>query len=95
MRLSDRLGRQQGGNRDSGEQRADRGAAPAQNIDLAGIAARIHPKIIEKLDMAAVSTLSPDELKVRLCVVVEQVIHAERLAISDCALETIVDSVVD
>src|SRR5215470_7128430 len=91
MRLSDRLGR---------------AAAPSQpplgpppkplaDDDLAGVAARIHPKIIERLDLAAVQQLSHDELKLRLRVIVEQVVAAERLAINESERESIIVSVLD
>ncbi len=93
MRLSDRLGRQQGALREGPPVPGER--PPAHTMDLAAVAARIHPKIIEKLDLAAVSQLSAEELKIRLRVIVEQVIAAERLAISDGERETIVVSVLD
>src|SRR5215470_8478667 len=91
MRLSDRLGR---------------AAAPSQpplgpppkplaDDDLAGVAARIHPKIIERLDLAAVQQLSHDELKLRLRVIVEQMMAAERLAINEAERESIIVSVLD
>src|SRR5512143_3407807 len=92
MRLSDRLGRQPGA-----AQAATHKAplAPTSNEELAGVAARIHPKIIERLDLAAVQQLSPDELKLRLRVIVEQVVAAERLAINEAERDTIIVSVLD
>jgi pilus assembly protein CpaF len=93
MRLSDRLGRQPGQPTQSAQKAA---AAPlSATEDLAGVAARIHPKIIERLDLAAVQQLSPDELKVRLRVIVEQVVAAERLAISEHERDSIVVAVLD
>jgi pilus assembly protein CpaF len=93
MRLSDRLGRQPS----SAQTAAQRTAAVplAQSEDLAGVAARIHPKIIERLDLAAVQQLSPDELKLRLRVIVEQVVAAERLAINENERDSIVVAVLD
>ncbi len=99
MRLSDRLGRQAPPEPRDG--RDPRSAAPAgrgeraPQEDLASIAARLHPKIVEKLDLAVVAQLGPDELKSRLRVIVEQVVAAERLAINAGEAETIIESVVD
>ncbi len=91
MRLSDRLGRAAGP-----AQPQKTAAVPlAAGDDLAGVAARIHPKIIERRDLAAVQQLSPDELKVRLRVIVEQVVAAERLAISEHERDSIVVAVLD
>src|SRR5215472_13464637 len=94
MRLSDRLGRQAAQSSHAPAQKT--AAVPlSANEDLAGVAARIHPKIIERLDLAAVQQLSPDELKVRLRVIVEQVVAAERLAISEHERDSIVVAVLD
>lgn len=87
MRLSDRLGRASAA---ASPSQPPHGAPPkplAAGDDLAGVAARIHPKIIERLDLAAVQQLSHDELKLRLRVIVEQVVTAERLAINEAERE--------
>src|SRR5687768_11735762 len=100
MRLSDRLGRQ--APRDPRDNRGEdpqqppsRGGQPKQKEDLAGIAARLHPKIVERLDLAAVAQLAPEDLKQRLRVIVEQVVSAERLSINSHEAEVIIDSVLD
>jgi pilus assembly protein CpaF len=95
MRLSDRLGRQQP-QPGQPQPAAHKGTMSAsQKEDLASVAARIHPKIIERLDLAAVQQLSAHDLKVRLRVIVEQVVAAERLAISEAERDSIVESVLD
>src|SRR5215467_9213958 len=93
MRLSDRLGR--AANARATQQPLGPAAKPLASDDLAGVAARIHPKIIERLDLAAVQQLSHDELKLRLRVIVEQVVAAERLAINESERESIIVSVLD
>ena len=99
MRLSDRLGRQtprdpRDGHSDPRD-RSDRHERVSRKEDLASIAARLHPKIVERLDLAAVSQLGPDELKQRLRVIVEQVVTAERLALNHTEADTIIESVID
>src|SRR5215470_16013039 len=84
MRLSDRLGRAAA----PSQQPLGPAPKPLAGDDLAGVAARIHPKIIERLDLAAVQQLSHDELKLRLRVIVEQVVAAERLAINEAERES-------
>ena len=96
MRLSDRLAKTAG----PGQPHQPTGPIPkvppaAQQNDIASVAARLHPKIIERLDLAAVQQLSHDELKLRLRVIVEQVVTAERLAINESERESIIVSVLD
>jgi pilus assembly protein CpaF len=102
MRLSDRLGRQPATPMTSSSSSSFGGGPPprpvvpmTQKEDLASVAARLHPKIIERLDLAAVQQLSHDELKLRLRVIVEQVVAAERLAINEGERESIIVSVLD
>jgi pilus assembly protein CpaF len=94
-RLTDRLGRSPGAGQPQGTHSPTKPPSPTQSEDLAGVAAKIHPKIIERLDLAAVQQLSPDELKMRLRVIVEQVVAAERLSVSEHERDTIVVSVLD
>jgi pilus assembly protein CpaF len=94
MRLSDRLGRAAGASQPS-QHPMGPPPKPMAGDDIAGVAARIHPKIIERLDLAAVQQLSHDELKLRLRVIVEQVVAAERLAINEAERESIIVSVLD
>jgi pilus assembly protein CpaF len=100
MRLSDRLGRGSSPRdprepRDERQERQDRHDRQSKKEDLSSIAARLHPKIVERLDLAAVASLPPDELKQRLRVIVEQVVTAERLALNHTEADTIIESVID
>jgi pilus assembly protein CpaF len=63
--------------------------------DLASIAARLHQRILDKLDLAAVAQLGPEDLRARLRTIVEQVIVADRLAVSDAEREAVVAGVLD
>ncbi len=63
-------------------------AQPAQSFtadsgeDMRSIAARLHQKILDNLDLAAVSQLSQDELRSRLQAIVEHLVVAEGLEMS-------------
>ncbi|HKA86207.1 MAG TPA: CpaF family protein [Haliangiales bacterium] len=93
MRLSERLGRKEPG----GERLSERPGlgAPAPIQDLQSITARLHPKILDRLDLAAIAQLSPDELKGRLRTLVEQLVVAERMAVSESEREAIVAGILD
>jgi pilus assembly protein CpaF len=90
MRLAQRLG-----NASAAPAPAAGAFTQASSQDVASIAARLHQRILDKLDLAAVSQLSPEELRSRLRTIVEQVIAAERLAVSDAEREMVVASVLD
>jgi len=92
VRLSERLGR-----KDGGERLAERPGlhAPAPIQDLQSITARLHPKILDRLDLQAIAQLSPDELKGRLRALVEQLVVAERMAVSESEREAIVAGILD
>ena len=90
MRLAERLGRPS----------AQPGQASASFVqdsarDLASITAGLHSRILDKLDLAVVAQLSAEDLRTRLKIIVEQVILAERLAVSDSEREAVVVSVLD
>jgi pilus assembly protein CpaF len=94
MRLAERLGKKGGGGDDPRDPaRPVYGATQTQ--DLAAITARLHPRILDRLDLSAVAQLTPDELQVRLRPIVEQLVNAERLSVSEDEKEAIVTGVVD
>ncbi|HUH01009.1 MAG TPA: CpaF family protein [Kofleriaceae bacterium] len=92
MRLSQRLARGQA-------------AAPAEAVstgftadsreDMASIAQRLHQKILDRLDLAAVSQLSADDLRGRLRTIVEQLMAHEGLAMSVAEQAALVETVLD
>jgi pilus assembly protein CpaF len=63
--------------------------------DLASIANRLHSKILDRIDLAAVSQLEPEELRARLRTVVEQLVHAEGIAVSPGELAALIDQTLD
>jgi len=63
--------------------------------DLASIASRLHNKILDRLDLAAVSQLEPEELRARLRSILEQLVLAEGVAVSSGELGALVDQVLD
>ncbi len=94
MRLSERLGRKEPGGGERLSERPGLGA-PAPIQDLQSITARLHPKILDRLDLQAIAQLSPDELKGRLRTLVEQLVVAERMAVSESEREAIVAGILD
>jgi pilus assembly protein CpaF len=87
MRLVDRLG-----HKSPIEKPA---AAPSASREVASIAARLHARILDRLDLAVVAQLSPEELRVRLRAIVEQLVAAERLVLSEPERVGVVESVLD
>jgi pilus assembly protein CpaF len=69
-------------------------AVPAEQ-DLAAVAARLHDRIIDRLDLSQVARLERAELRGRLAAVVAEVVTAERIAVSAQEREAIVQSVLD
>ncbi len=63
--------------------------------DLASISTRLHQKILDRLDLAAVSQLGTDELRARLRSIVEQLVLAEGVVVSAGELGGLVDGVLD
>jgi pilus assembly protein CpaF len=63
--------------------------------DLASISARLHQKILDRLDLAAASQLAPDELRARLRTIVEQLVLAEGVAVSSGELANLVEQTLD
>jgi pilus assembly protein CpaF len=63
--------------------------------DLQSIATRLHDKILDRLDLAAVSQLPREELRVRLRTILEQLVLAEGISVSHGELGTLVDTVLD
>jgi pilus assembly protein CpaF len=76
-------------------------AAPANvanapnNSEMASLAARFHARILDQLDFAQVAKLSPDELRVRLRAIVEQLVAVDRVALSEEERDGIVERVLD
>jgi pilus assembly protein CpaF len=85
-KLAGRLRRDGGGN--------EAGYGDARE-DLASIAARLHHKILDRLDLSAVSQMQPDELRNRLRSILEQLVLAEGVAVSSGELGALVDQVLD
>ncbi|HJZ87492.1 MAG TPA: CpaF family protein [Polyangia bacterium] len=88
MRLADRLGHKSG-------EAGPAPAPPTARHDVATIAARLHGRILDRLDLTAVSQLAPDELRQRLRQIVEQLTAAERLTTSEEERNAVVESVMD
>lgn len=63
--------------------------------DLASIATRLHAKLLDRLDLAAVSQLQPDELRARLRSALEQLVVAEGVVVSSGELGALVDQTLD
>jgi pilus assembly protein CpaF len=63
--------------------------------DLASIAARLHAKVLDRLDLAAVAQLSPDELRHRLRTIIEQQALADGVMVSSTELAALVDQTLD
>ncbi len=95
MKLAERLGR---GGRPPTEPR-DPGAAASftadSREDMASIAARLHQKILDRLDLAQVSQLTQDALRGKLRSIVEQLIVAEGIAMSGAEQIALVEQVLD
>ncbi len=63
--------------------------------DLASIASRLHQKILDRLDLAAVSQLAPDELRTRLRAILEPLIVAEGVILSPSELAALCEQTLD
>jgi len=63
--------------------------------DLASIASRLHQKILDRLDLAAVSQLAPDELRGRLRAILEPLIVAEGITVSSHELAALGEQLLD
>ncbi len=90
MRLVDRLSHKPAAG-------APLGAAPASqptSSEVVSIASRLHARILDRLDLTVVAQLSPEELTVRLRPIVDQLVNADHIAVSDEERGAIVESVV-
>jgi len=104
MSLADRLGQRRGVN-PVPEARPAEAARPAQaaeapaavstNREVANIVARLHGRIIDRLDLAAVAQMPPAELRQRLRAVVDQLVTADKIALSEGEREAVATSVID
>jgi len=104
MRLTERLGRTTGPQsaqapaakpRPRRTTNAPDAVAGAQRQDMAAIAARLHQKILDRLDLAQVSALAPEDLRGRLRTIVEQLVALDGVAMSDGEMQALADSVLD
>ena len=70
-----------------------RRATPAADLD--GLAGRLHQAVVDRLDLAVVTQLTPDELRPRLRQLIEQVIAQERIVVSAAELGALVEQTLD
>jgi pilus assembly protein CpaF len=91
MRLAQRLARGQA----QAPAAADVGFTADSREDMASIAQRLHQKILDRLDLAAVSQLSAEDLRGRLRTIVEQLTVHEGLAMSAAEQVGLVETVLD
>jgi pilus assembly protein CpaF len=89
VRLADRLGAKGNG----GVHQAP--VAPSARREVATMAARLHARILDRLDLTVVSQLGAEELRQRLRQIVEQLLAAERMAASEEERNAVVESVMD
>jgi pilus assembly protein CpaF len=92
MRLAERLGR---GNARPRSETAQPSFSADSREDMASIAQRLHQKILDRLDLGAVSQLSPDELRSRLRTIVEQLVAAEGIVMSAGEQSGLAEAVLD
>jgi pilus assembly protein CpaF len=81
--------------RDTNGANASAGSYGDAREDLASIASRLHNKILDRLDLAAVSQVEPEELRARLRAIVEQLVLAENVVVSSAELGALVDQILD
>ncbi len=82
MRIVDRLTQQGGGPSQGGR-------------DLDKLRSRLHRQVIDRLDVAAVANLTPDQLKARLRDIVERLVAGEGLNLSDQEREAVIGGIID
>jgi pilus assembly protein CpaF len=87
MRLVDRL---QGGDSPA------IGASPDAHTDgMAALVARLHDRVIDRLDLGQIGRLGRSELRIRLADVVGQVVASERIALSPAERDALTRSILD
>ena len=98
MRLAQRLGR----NATDAPRAKTAGPADGGDVfvadsrqDMASLAQRLHQKIIDHMDLAQVSRMSPEQLRPRLRQIVEQLVVAERLSMAATEQAALADQVLD
>ena len=67
----------------------------ALNREVASLVAKLHSKILDRLDLSQVASMGAGELRHRLRTVVEQLVAADRMAVSEAEREAVVTSVID
>ncbi len=70
-------------------------SAPSANREVAAIVARLHSRILDRLDLTVVAQMNPAELRSRLRIIVDQLVTADRIPLSETEREAVVSSVVD
>ena len=106
MSLAQRLGQRRGGN--PAAEPAPSAPAPAfvtpaaepqvvvtTSREVSSIVARLHARIIDRLDLASVSQIPQSELRQRLRTIIDQLVVADRIAVSDGEREAVATSVLD
>ena len=102
MSLAHRLGQRRGVNPVPGEAPAPQPVesspppmAVSQSREVASIVARLHSRIIDRLDLSAVAQMPPGELRQRLRQIVDQLVTTDKIAISEGEREAVATSVID
>jgi pilus assembly protein CpaF len=73
----------------------DRPVKRRASSDLAAIAQKLHPEILDRLDLARVSELEPDRLRARLRAIVAHLVQQEGIEISSAEQASLVESILD
>jgi pilus assembly protein CpaF len=63
--------------------------------DMASIAHRLHQKILDRLDLAKLSGMAPDQLRARLRAVVDQLAAQENIAMAEAERTSLADQILD
>ena len=71
----------------------DKAQPGGRNLD--DIRRRLHRQVIDRLDVAAVANLTPDQLKQRLRDIVERLVTGEGLNLSTTERESVIGGIVD
>jgi pilus assembly protein CpaF len=97
MKLVERLSRGTGKvSATTGKQIPQQHAPPPRvGGELAAVAARLHDKVIDRIDLAQVAKLERSELKSRLTSVVSEVLSIERITVSATEREALIHGIID
>src|SRR5262245_40108368 len=100
MSLADRLGQRRGANpvptaESRPSQPVEVPAPVSASREVASIVARLHSRIIGRLDLAQVAQMPPGELRQRLRQIVDQLVTADKIVLSEGEREAVATSVID